>query len=101
MLVRVLIERHFKKERESEGVDKILEMRKLATASPGYVSGETLTHTDDPCTIIIVSTWHSKGEWEHWEASDQHRRLATAMQPWLDQPPSVRIFVNPWDALLD
>ncbi len=101
MLVRVLIERHFKKEREAEGIEKVLEMRKSATKHPGYVSGETLCDNEDPCTIIIVSTWHSLGDWRKWESSEEHRSLAASIEPMLDQPVSVRKFVNPWDALLE
>ena len=101
MLVRVLIERHFKKEREAEGIEKILEMRKSATTHPGCVSGETLTDTGDPCTIIIVSTWHSLDDWSKWEASEEHQSLAASIEPMLDQPVLVRKFVNPWDALLE
>lgn len=101
MLVRVLIERHFKKQHESEGIKTILEMRKLATAFDGYVSGETLTDSNDPCTIIIVSTWHSKRQWEAWESSKKHKELSGKLKPWLNKPVSVRVFVNPWDALLD
>jgi len=101
MLVRVLIERHFKKEREAEGIEKILEMRRSATTHPGCVSGETLIDTKDPCTIIIVSTWHSLDDWSKWEASEEHQSLAVSIEPRLDQPVSVRKFVNPWDALLE
>jgi len=101
MLVRVLIERHFKQQHESEGIKTILEMRRGATAFDGYVSGETLTDSNDPCTIIIVSTWHSKGHWEAWEASQNHKTLANKIKPWVDKPYSVRVFVNPWDALLE
>ena len=101
MLVRVLIERHIKEGQESEASDKILEMRKHATTFPGYVSGETLSDTADPRTVIIVSTWHSLEDWEKWDSSPQHEASVKTLQPLLDQPISIRSFVNPWDALLD
>jgi len=101
MLVRVLIERHFKKDKEAEGMEKILEMRRSAITHPGCVSGETLSDNADPCTVIIVSTWHSLGDWNKWESSEEHRSIAASIDPMLDQPVSVRKFVNPWDALLE
>jgi heme-degrading monooxygenase HmoA len=101
MLVRVLIERHIKEGNVTEAADKILEMRKQATTFPGYVSGETLTDTADPRTVIIVSTWHSREEWEKWDSSPEHKAAARALEPLLDGNVSVRAFVNPWDALLD
>lgn len=99
MHVRVLIERHIKEGREKEALDHILEMREAVTKHPGYVSGETLTDNDDPRTIIIVSTWHALQEWNHWEASEEHRRLSSSIEPMLEEPAEVRVFVNPWDAL--
>ena len=76
MLVRVLIERHIKEGHEAEAADMILEMRKQATSFPGYVSGVTLTDTADARTIVIVSTWHSREEWQKWDSSEEHRAAA-------------------------
>ncbi len=101
MLVRVLIERHIKEGHEAEAADMILEMRKQATSFPGYVSGVTLTDTADARTIVIVSTWHSREEWQKWDSSEEHRAAAKNIDPLLDAPISVRTFVNPWDALLE
>ena len=101
MLVRVLIERHIKEGHEAEASDKILDMRKQATTFPGYVSGETLSDSADPRTIIIVSTWHAKEDWEKWDSSPEHKAATKTLEPLLDRPISVRAFVNPWDALLD
>ena len=101
MLVRVLIERHITEGHVPEAADKILEMRKQATTFPGYVSGETLSDTADPRTVIIVSTWHSIEDWEKWNSSPQHEASVKTLEPLLDQSMSVRSFVNPWDALLD
>ena len=101
MLVRVLIERHIKEGHEAEAADKILEMRKQATTFSGYVSGETLADTADPSTVIIVSTWHSREDWQKWDASPEHRASAKSLEPLLEGPAAVRTFVNPWDALLD
>lgn len=101
MLVRVLIERHIKEGHESEAADKILEMRKQATTFPGYVSGETLADISDRQTVIIVSTWHSREDWQKWDTSPEHQASAKSLEPLLEGSATVRTFVNPWDALLD
>jgi heme-degrading monooxygenase HmoA len=58
----------------------------LATAQPGYVSGETLRNVDDPedfivistwqsiDDFIVISTWQSIDDWKAWAANE--RRLA-------------------------
>lgn len=97
--MRVLIERHFKAGREKEALELLLEMRKAATRQIGYVSGETLEDTQGPRTILIMSTWHALDDWRKWESSEEHRRLVSLIDPMLEEPASVRICVNPWDAL--
>ena len=100
MLVRVLIDRHTKPGREKEALDLILGLRTAATKQPGNVLGETLVDAQDPRHILILGTWHALDDWRRWESSEEHRRLASLIAPLLEEPGSVRICVNPWDALV-
>jgi heme-degrading monooxygenase HmoA len=99
MLVRVLIERHIKKGREQEALNTILEMRASATKELGYVSGETLEDAENHGSYLIISTWNSINDWKRWESSQEHQSLLGVIEPLLEEPASISVCVNPWDAL--
>lgn len=66
MTVKIIIKRKVPKEKEAELLPLLIELRALATAQPGYVSGETLRNVDDPKDYIVISTWQSIDDWRTW-----------------------------------
>ena len=51
------------------------EMRSLATAQPGYISGETLKSNDRPDVFLVISTWESPDDWENWLLSAERQAI--------------------------
>jgi heme-degrading monooxygenase HmoA len=53
----------------------LIELRSLATAQTGYISGETLRNLDDPEDYLVISTWQSVDNWKAWAANSQRREI--------------------------
>jgi len=51
------------------------EMRSLATAQPGYISGETMKSNDRPDVFLVISTWESPDDWENWLLSEERQAI--------------------------
>jgi heme-degrading monooxygenase HmoA len=69
MAVKSIIRRRVSKDKESQLLPLLLELRSKATGQPGYISGETLRNVDDPEEFVVISTWQSVENWKAWNAS--------------------------------
>lgn len=75
MSVRIVIVRNVPQEKAAELRPLLLEMRALANAQPGYVSGETLVNYDDPSEYLVLSTWQTLKDWNVWLADERRKKL--------------------------
>lgn len=73
MTVKVLITRTVPGNKGREMLTLFREMRTLAAAQPGYISGETMKSYDRPDVFLVVSTWESAGAWEKWLQSKERQ----------------------------
>jgi len=69
MSVKILIKRKFRKEVLQEASDILMKARSNAMGNTGYLSTETLVNYDDPQSILIVSMWQSKEDWDRYRDS--------------------------------
>lgn len=75
MAVKIIIVRHVTREKSTELRPLLLEMRSLANAQSGYVSGETLVNFDDPSEYLVISTWKTLKDWNLWLEEPSRRKL--------------------------
>lgn len=75
MSVKVLITRNVPQDKAREMLNLFREMRSLAIAQPGYISGETLKSNDRPDVFLIISTWESAENWEAWLLSRERQAI--------------------------
>ncbi|SHJ05982.1 Heme-degrading monooxygenase HmoA [Malonomonas rubra DSM 5091] len=75
MSVRIIIVRHVPKEKAQDLKPLLLQMRSLANAQTGYISGETLVNYDDPSEHLVISTWKTLADWNTWLDDPQRRKL--------------------------
>jgi len=75
MSVRIIIVRHVPPEKAPELRPLLLQMRSLANAQSGYISGETLVNYDDPSEHLVISTWKTLDDWNTWLGDSQRRAL--------------------------
>lgn len=90
-MIRAIIER-----RAKTGVNLfplLMEIRIAAIMHfQGYLGGETLVNTEDNLSILVVSTWESLEDWEHWATSETRAELYGKIEPLLQEKPKVRTF---------
>jgi heme-degrading monooxygenase HmoA len=75
MAIKVLIKRRVPLEKARETITLFRQLRILATAQEGYISGETLRSLEKPEEFIVISAWQSSQDWKNWLASAQRREI--------------------------
>lgn len=73
MSVKILIKRRFKKDALHEAPNMLIKARTNAMGNKGYISTETLVNYDDPRSILIISMWQTKEDWDRYAESDPRR----------------------------
>lgn len=73
MSVKILIRRKFKKEALKNASAMLIKARTNAMGNQGYISTETLVNYDDPQSVIILSMWQSKDDWDRYRDSDTRK----------------------------
>lgn len=79
MAVRIIIVRYVPKEKAEELRPLLLQMRSLANAQAGYISGETLVNYDDPSEHLVISTWKTLDDWNRWLQDEQRLELQNSV----------------------
>ena len=75
MAIKIIIKRRVPKDKATELLPLFIQLRALATAQPGYISGETLRNIDDPPEFLVISTWQSLDNWQSWVSSKQRAEI--------------------------
>jgi len=75
MSIKVLITRTVPREKSREMLHLFREMRLLATAQSGYISGETMKSNDRPDVFLVIGTWESPDDWEKWLLSKDRQAI--------------------------
>ena len=73
MSVKILIRRKFKKEALKNASAMLIKARTNAMGNQGYISTETLVNYDDPQSVISLSMWQSKDDWDRYRDSDTRK----------------------------
>jgi len=75
MAVKILITRAVPQDKAREMLKLFKEIRSIALAQSGYISGETLKSNDRPDTYLVISTWESAEDWEKWLLSKKRQEI--------------------------
>ncbi len=75
MAVKIIIKRKVSKDKETNLLPLLIQLRALATAQPGYISGETLRNMKNPEEYLVISTWQSTENWDTWVSSPQRAEI--------------------------
>jgi len=68
------------------------EGRAASIRHPGHISAETLVDAQDPCHILVISSWQSLDEWEHFKSSEARVSVHKQMEPFLVEPPKFHTY---------
>ena len=80
MNAKILIKRKFKKGKQKEILALLRELRSGALHQPGYISGETLTSTENPRTMMVIGTWHYMESWYDWKRNNTRQTLEQMLE---------------------
>ena len=80
MNAKILIKRKFKKGKQKEILALLRELRSGALHQPGYISGETLTSTENPRTMMVIGTWHDMESWYDWKRNNMRQTLEQMLE---------------------
>ncbi|MBW1681896.1 MAG: antibiotic biosynthesis monooxygenase [Deltaproteobacteria bacterium] len=75
MAVKIIIRRKVGKDKEGRLLPLLIQLRALAAAQPGYISGETLRNVDRPDDYLVISTWQSVDFWKTWISTRQRQEI--------------------------
>jgi heme-degrading monooxygenase HmoA len=89
MAVKILIQRKIRPGKENELGEAIRELRSKAIHAQGYISGETLRSIEDPSLHLVISTWKSLEDWNHWANSPERKAFQQKTDALLEGPTKV------------
>jgi quinol monooxygenase YgiN len=92
MQVKIIIKRTAKPEKHQELKPMLIELRRLAMAQPGYVTGETLVNFDNPDEVLVLTTWKSMDEWEKWLGSETRQGIQKQIDDILGEPTYYQLY---------
>jgi len=94
MTVKVIIHRKVKRGKES-GFSKLLgELRRKAISAKGYIAEETLRSSNDYHNWMVISTWHSVGEWKNSEKNLERKKVQAKIENLMGRPTNIKIYQN-------
>ena len=80
MTAKIIIKRKFKPGKQKEIMALLRELRSGALHQPGYISGETLTSTQDPQTMTVIGTWQDMDSWYNWKQNSTRQTLEQMLE---------------------
>ena len=80
MNAKILIKRKFKKGKQKEVLALLRELRSGALNQPGYISGQTLTSTENPRTMMVIGTWQNMESWYNWKRNTTRQTLEQMLE---------------------
>jgi len=85
MSAKILIKRKFKKGKQQEILAMLRELRSGALNQPGYISGETLTSTEHPRTMMVIGTWQDMESWYGWKRNTTRQTLEQMLETYQEE----------------
>lgn len=94
MMVKVILLRRVPAAAADELKPMLMELRALALAQPGYISGETLMNADDPEEYLVISTWSDIESWRRWLANSERMMVQRAIDTLLGRETLYQVYYN-------
>jgi heme-degrading monooxygenase HmoA len=92
MAVKVLIRRSVPENKARKMIPLFRKMRSLANEQPGYITGETMRNVEKPDEFLVISTWETSDDWEHWVQSSDRQQIQTQIDDLLGGKTEYEIF---------
>lgn len=91
-MIRVLIERKIA-DGLAEHYDKTARKTlQQAMHAHGFISGEALSNCSDSNHRLLIATFNSLLDWQHWASSQERKDMMSELSPMLEREEKVTIF---------
>ena len=94
MSVKVFIKRRVPPEKAGDLIPLLTQMRALATQEQPHISGETLKRVDGQDDILVITTWQSLDDWNHWFHNEKRIRIQAKIDALLGEPTEYAVYRN-------
>ncbi len=94
MIVKAILLRRVPLDKAGELKPLLMEMRALALAQPGYISGETLMNADDPEEYLVISTWADIDHWKVWLRNPERIMVQRQIDSLLGRETLYQVYYN-------
>ena len=85
MQAKIIIKRKFVKGKQKEIIALLRELRSRALQQPGYISGETLTSSEDPQLLVVIGTWQNMESWHGWKENNTRKTLEKMLETYQEE----------------
>jgi heme-degrading monooxygenase HmoA len=86
MIAKIIIKRRFKAGHDRQILALLNELRSRAMTQPGYISGETLTKSNHPHSLVVIATWQSMQCWHDWRESNDRQKFEAMLDIYQEGP---------------
>ena len=95
-MVKVVLVHRTKNVESSKALVRLIKkVRATASKQPGFILGETLVNVENPCHIIVISTWKTAEDWRRWDESGPRATTTPQIQALLSEPFDIFIHQEP------
>jgi heme-degrading monooxygenase HmoA len=94
MAVKILIERKVLPGQERRVLELLRQLRIACLEQEGYITGETLRDSEDPRTLIVISTWFGLMDWRNWYQSPGRNEIESQIRVLLAAPERTRVLLE-------
>ncbi len=94
MAIKVILLRRVPTEKAHALKPLLVQLRSLALAQPGYISGETLMNSEDPEEYLVISSWVNIAHWNAWFNNEDRKRVQQQVDDLLDKSTLYQIYYN-------
>ena len=92
-MIKVFIKRRIKDGKKEDYNNALNEVKPELKEYPGFVSGEVMVALDDPMSILVLATWHSKQDWVSWLESPARAKLLSSLEDVLEDHEEVECYL--------
>jgi heme-degrading monooxygenase HmoA len=86
-MIRAVLEHRTRNAEDTKKlIEVIRETRAVARKQNGFIQGETLVDVDDPCHVLVNSTWRSADDWKAWDESKTRMEMKWMIEDLLAEP---------------
>jgi heme-degrading monooxygenase HmoA len=86
-MVKVVLEHRTKSRENTKTLVKLIKkIRAQAKMQSGFITGETFVDTEDPCHVVVISTWQRQEDWKAWDTSPVRGQSKPEIEDLLVEP---------------